>query len=512
LNADDRPRFLFNGIELDLDNGFLRAPDGTDVPLRPQSLAVLRHLVANAGRVVGKDELMDAVWPGIAVTDNSLTQCISEIRRAIGDAEQRLIRTIPRRGYLFSSATPVPVPRPSTSTLTAADRLAPLDRPSIAVLPFALLSGGSDGDAFVDGLTEDIITDLSRNADLFVIARHSAFAYKNKPLNVQETARNLGVRFVLEGSARRAAGRVRVNAQLIDALTGDHLWADRFERQIEDIFAVQDEVTASIVQALVGRLTSSAPRRRRPASIKAYDLCVRARALTGRSPESGREATILLRSAIALDPDYAEAHRWLAINLWAAWAHWNEPPANQRALALETARKAVALDPVDAGARWTLGHILSYERLWDDSDSEFALALQLDPNDADAWAMTGEQSVFSGRPFVAIDQIMRALRLNPQPPSWYYWELGLAQYAARQYQAAVTTLRMEQTYRTVSRRILAASLAQLGSLAEARQEAGLFMASNTAFTISHWKSVQPCRDEDTLFHFVDGYRMAGLPE
>jgi TolB-like protein len=374
------------------------------------------------------------------------------------------------------------------------------------------MSHDPEQEPFTDGLTEDLITDLSRNTGLFVIARHSTFAYKGKSADVRRIAGDLGVRYLLEGSARRAAGRVRINVQLIDAIGGDHLWAERFDRSLEDIFAVQDEVTGKIVEALVGRLAAPPPPRNRPKSMDAYDLCVRGRALIGRSPEAARESTLLLRQAIALDPGYAEAHRWLAVNLWAAWAHWGEPVEPSRSMAVATAERAVALDPNDAGCRWVLGHVLAYERRFAEADAEFAAALQIDPNDADAWAMTADESVFRGEPADALEQIQKALRLNPHPPSWYYWELGLAQYAARQYDAAIATLRMEATYRTVSRRILAASLAQLERIDEARREAALFMASNPLFSISHWAETQPFRDEATRAHFLDGYRKAGLPD
>ena len=385
-------------------------------------------------------------------------------------------------------------------------------KPSIAVLPFTNMSGDPEQEAFADGLTEDLITDLSKSSGLFVIARNSTFAYKGRSLDARAIARELGVRYLLEGSARRSGGRVRINAQLIDAVGGGgHLWAERFDRSVEDIFAVQDEVTAKIVEALVGRLTAQ-PARNRPANLEAYELCVRGRGLVAQSAQEAREARVLLQRAIALDPGYAEAHRWLAVSLWWAWVLWGEPERPNRAEAVVMAEKAVTLDPNDAGCRWVHGGVLSYERRWADSEAEFAKALQLDPNHADAWAWLSDVSVLSGRPPEALDQIQRALRLNPHPPGMYYWMLGQAQYANRLYADAVETLRRKTTYRTASRRILAASLAQLGRLDEARREAELFMVGNPHFTISHWASAQPFRDDATREHFQEGYRMVGLPE
>ncbi|MER9679421.1 tetratricopeptide repeat protein [Mesorhizobium sp. M0184] len=384
-------------------------------------------------------------------------------------------------------------------------------KPSIAVLPFTNMSNDPEQEAFVDGLTEDLITDLSRTSELFVIASNSAFAYKGRHVDVRRIARELGVRHLLEGSARRAAGRVRINAQLIDAIAGDHLWAERFDRSLEDIFAVQDEVTGKIVEALVGRLTT-APARNRPSNLEAYDLCVRARVLGLQTALTAKEAILLLDRAIALDPEYAEAHRWLALNLWLGWEFWDEPMDPNRARALAEAQLAVELDPNDAGNRWVLGVILGHESRWVESDAEFDAAHELDPNHADAWAMQAELTTEKGQPAEAIEQVRRALRLNPHPPGWYYWMLGQAQYALGDYESAIQTLRRPETYRTTSRRLLAASLAQLGRLEEARWEAKMFMISNPHFTIRHWSDSQPFPAEDVRRHIVEGYLMAGLPE
>ncbi|WVT75943.1 adenylate/guanylate cyclase domain-containing protein (plasmid) [Sinorhizobium chiapasense] len=387
-------------------------------------------------------------------------------------------------------------------------------RPSIAVLPFTNLSGEAEYDVFTDGLTEDLITDLSRNAGLFVIARHSSFAYKGQSADVRLIARELGVRYLVEGSARRAAGRVRINVQLVDAVGGDHLWAERFDRNLEDIFGVQDEVTDKIVEALVGRLANS-PSRSRPKSLEAYDLCVRGRSLISAfnsSPEALREAEILLNQAVSIDSEYAEAFRWLAFVYWQLWAQGIEPTGENISRVLQLARKAVALDENDAANHWFLGYLLAYEKHWPESDKEFAVAFALEPNNADALAICSEIAALAGRTSEAIEMIQRALRLNPHPAGWYYWQLGFAHYAACQYEDAVKILRMEAIYRSPSRRILAASLAQLGRIDEATREAALFMAMAPKFTITHWAAAQPTRDPETLQRFVEGYRMAGLPD
>ena len=387
-------------------------------------------------------------------------------------------------------------------------------KPSIAVLPFTNMGGDAE-DMFVDGLSEDIITDLSRNASLFVIARHSTFAYKGKALDIRHIARDLGVRYVLEGSARRAVGRVRINVQLIDAVGGDHLWADRFDRDLEDVFAVQDEVTARVVEALVGRLTTTPPARNRPNSLEAYDLVVRARALISSfagTPDAVRESEVLTRQAISIDPNYAEAYRWLAFSLWSLWNFSIEPAEVMKPRSVAMAQKAVELDPNDAGNQWVLAYLLAYERRWDELDAHFEAALNLDPNDADTLAMRADLLALNGNYDDTLDFIQRALRLNPQPAGWYYWVEGIAHYVGKRYDAAIEILRKKETYRSASRRVLAASLAQLGRTAEARQEAALFMATSPTFTISAWTNAQPSRHKATIDHFADGYRKAGLPE
>jgi adenylate cyclase len=276
---------------------------------------------------------------------------------------------------------------------------------------------------------------------------------------------------------------------------------------------VQDEVIGEIVEALVGKLTAASLKERyRPANLEAYDLCLRGRAECAHSVEAGVEAIPLFERAIALDPNYAEAYRWLALNQNSAWAFQNRPMDPFRQRSMVSAKKAVELDPNDSGSHWVLAAVLLYERRWDESAKEFETSLRLNPNDADAWSTLAELKVYDGRGVEAVACVEKALRLNPHPPSYYFWNLGLAQYAAGQYEAAVKTLSNEATIRTESQYLLAATLARLGRLEEARDVATLYRARNPHFSTSHWFENMPYRDIATRDRLIEGLRKAGLPE
>jgi TolB-like protein len=286
----------FDAFTLDLERLRMQGPSGP-IDLRPKTFDVLRHLAEHAGRVVSKDELIEAVWPDVTVTDDSLTRCISEIRRAIGDERQLIVKTIPRRGYLLDCAVSPTVSPSGPASLDAGQqaeamprlpqdaaapqeaRLALPSRPSIAVLPFVNLGGDIEQEYFADGIVDDIIAGLSRIKWLFVIARNSSFAYKGRAIDMKQVGRELGVRYLLEGGVRRAKDRMRVTAQLIEAESGAHLWAERFDRLLDDIFAVQDEITMSVVGAIEPNLRKveiERVKRKRPDSLDAYDLVMQA--------------------------------------------------------------------------------------------------------------------------------------------------------------------------------------------------------------------------------------------
>jgi TolB-like protein len=507
-----RERFAFGPFLFDARRGTL-VERGLPVAIGSKALALLRALVEARGQVVAKSALMDAAWPDTSVAESSLTVQIAALRRRlrVSPDSEDWIATFPRVGYRFAGSLSV---EEDEAPAIYAQPPTLVKEPSIAVLPFASISTDPEQEFFTDGLTEDIITDLSNVPGFFVIARDSTFAFKGKPTNVREIAQVLGVKYILEGSARRSAQRLRINVQLIDAAGGgNHVWAERFDRELADIFVVQDEIARRVVEAITGKLAVfPVMERYRPSSLEAYDLCVRARTLWVHDKPSTQIGQSLLEHAIALDPSYCEAHWRMAIALTHSWLHWGDPEEPNRSNAIAHARRAVELDPNDSGAHSASGFVLCYERRWDEAEVHCETSFRLNPNDANALAEISDLKTLVGKPQEGVEFAERALRLNPHPPHWYYWNLGFAQFANGQYEDAVRTLRREETYRTVSRRILAAGLARLGRVSEARDEAKIFLATSPHWRISKWVESQPFKNPKDAQAWIDAYRLAGLPE
>jgi adenylate cyclase len=477
--------------------------------------------------------MLSAVWPDVTVTDESLTQCIRDVRRALGDESQRIVKTVPRRGYLVDvpvTASDAAAAQPARATKTApASEAVPLalpDRPSIAVLAFTNMSGDTGQDYFSDGITEDIITGLSRFSELFVIARNSSFQYKGRSPDIRQVGRELGVRYVLEGSIRRAGDRVRISAQLIDAVTGAHRWAERYDRELKDVFAVQDEVSRAIVVLLVAHVSKAEAERTRlkpPATWQAYDFFMRASDILGARWSSSfkvadlYEARRLLERSIALDPHYARAHAALSSTHLAAWIQpldqdFLTPAALERAHRL--AREAVELDPNLPFAHAQLGNVLTFQGQHEQSVAEFEKAIALNPNFTD-WRF-GVALVRAGEPARAIQVIEAHMRYDPFYSPWALGQLGLVRYILKEYVEALPPLR-EWASRTPGVREghlwLAATLAQLGRLDEARAEAAEVLRIDPKFTIDgSQRRVSLYKHPEDAEHLFDGLRKAGLPE
>jgi TolB-like protein len=463
--------------------------DGTDIYGDGVNIAARLEALAEPGGIMVSGMLRDHVAGKLAV--------------AFDDQGERSLKNIskPVRVYRIEQAR-----RP-------ADLRAPPGRASIAVLPFTNMSSDPEQEYFADGIAEDLITDLSKIAGLLVIARNSTFAYKGKAVDVRQVAKDLGVAYVIEGSVRRAGARVRVTVQLIDAANGSHLWADRFDRDLADVFAVQDEVVGKIVEALAGVLPSTAlPAKRRAPKIAAYDLFVKGRAQSLQSAEANRRARPLLEEACRIDPDFAEAHAWLAMNLHYSWMYCYEEDSRPRALAL--ARRAVTLDPANADAHVMLGYLRIFDAAPDlaGGREQFDIALSLNSSHAEAWIFLADLETLEGRTEAALQAAHTAFRLNPHPPAHYYWLFGWALYMAKRYEKVVEIVRRDDARALGSQRLLAGALAQLGRLDEAREVGQKFLSEMPSFTIASWVKTLPVRDPRQLDHFIEGYRKAGLPE
>jgi TolB-like protein len=408
-------RYLFEEYAFDTDRRELHR--GADVvSVAPQVFDLLDCLIRNRERVVSKDDLINAIWNGRSVSDEALTTRLNAARSAIGDSgrEQRLIKTLPRKGFRFVG--PVREAQSPTGAEVADSPVEPTkpalalpNKPSIAVLPFANLSSDPEHEYFADGVVEDVTMALSRFHWLFVIARNSSFTYKGRAVDVKQVGRELGVRYVLEGSVRKAGNRIRIAGQLIDAQTGALLWVDRFEGALEDMFDLQDHVTASVASAITPKLQVEEIKRatRKPTeNLDAYGYYLRGLAKIRRmTADANREALQLFYEAIELDRGLACAYGKAAHSIVVRKARgWMIEPAEESAEAMRLARKAVHLGGDDPVALSTGGYAFaSIAREFDDAAAFMDRGLALNPNAADIWTLSGWLRVWRGEPDLALD-------------------------------------------------------------------------------------------------------------
>ena len=420
---------------------------------------------------------------------------------------------------LKNIAKPVRVFRIGGTTGVLAAPSAVLDKPSIAVLPFANMSDDAEQEYFSDGMTEDLITDLSKVSALFVIARNSSFAYKGRPVRVQEIGRDLGVRYVLEGSIRKAGNRVRITAQLIDAGSGGHLWAERFDRDLTDIFATQDEVVEKIVRALAVTLTRGEAlrlRRRGTNDVDAYESWLRARELLARGTrDATTEARALHRRAIEIDPSFAAPHAGLALAAMSDYVSgWASDPAQALDEAERWARRAVELDEQEPAAHMALGNVQTWRRDLDGALAEFRRMIELDPNNTQAHGSTGLALVYAGRAAEALDCFATARRLDPHHTAMLLHFQAQAHFSLGDDEAAAKLLR-ERIARNpgtdASRMLLAACYGHLGRTEDARAVWAELLQVNPGFSLAQRARVLPYKNPGDFDRIVAGLAKAGLP-
>ena len=392
------------------------------------------------------------------------------------------------------------------------------DKLSIAVLPFTNMSGDPEQEYFADGISEDVITDLSKLSDLHVIARNSSFVYKRSAVSIPDVAKALGVRYVLEGSVRRAANRVRVTAQLIDSATGGHVWAERFDRDLDDIFAVQDELTKEIVSALKLNLSVDEKNRlidRRAINLEAYNLFLRGREQVWLHTRTGNiEARILLERAVAIEPNYAAAYAHIAtthVNDYIIG--WTQNPEESLEKGFEIALRAVAMDGREPDACFATGIAYLWKKELEKAFEEAARCLALKPNSTEGLRLTSHIQIFSGRPADAIKTIEANMRLDPVYPEITLYFLAEARFSLGEYDRAVAALKLRLERNpdsATSYALLASCYGHLGRVAEARAAWGQTLKIDPAFSIERRRQILPFRDPADFERRVEGLRKAGV--
>jgi len=533
--------YSFEDFVLDTEQRELRRGSRL-ILLQPQVFDVLEHLIANRLRVVSKDDLIEAVWGGRIVSESALATRINAVRTALGDSgvEQRLIKTFPRKGVRFIGAVQegrtstdrsftavlpeglqaqAGAPQPVGAVAAGTPRLPLPDKPSIAVLPFANLSPDPEQEYFVDGIANDLITAMSRYPSLLVIARNSSFSYKGIDVNVQRIGRELGVRYVLEGSVRKVDARVRVTSQLIETESGTHIWADRYDTSVTDIFAVQDEITHAVSTAIAPAVADAERHRavRKPPdkhdSWSAYQRGLWH--LSRATPEENKAAQRCFAEAIAIDANFSGGYTGLALaQMQESGLFATRTIADARISIKALALRAVANDESDAEAHACLSWALNFDGDYDGALAEARKALAISPNLASAHRALGTTLIFAGEPKRGLVATETSIRLDPRDPllPWHLNRVAIAHYFARDYEAAVDTarrvIRLHPDFPLIYR-WLAAALGQTGRVEEARCALDKAIAIHGGSFDMYVRQRVPWHRVEDYEHMLDGLRKAG---
>ena len=516
--------------EIDVDRRELKHAQ-LPIHVEPQVFDLLVYLVRNRDRVVSKDDIIASVWGGRIVSDSTLTSRINAARTAVGDSgdDQKLIRTIARKGLRFvgaarTKANPLQPahevsPPPDGMHERTRQSLALPDRPAIAVLPFVNISGDPEQEYFSDGISEDIITALSRLRWFFVIARNSSFTYKGKAVHLKQVASELGVGYVVEGSVRKGGDRVRITAQLNDVVTGSHIWAQRYDRALADVFAVQDEITEAIVAAIEPQLYAAEnfhARRKPPDSMDAWDLVMRALSHYWRvTRQDNVVAQALLEKAISIDPNYGQALGVLAAShTFCAHMGW-EDMATTAPLAERAALAAIRSDTEDPWAHHALACVYLFARRFDNSLAEFVLALRLNPNFSLAQGYYGLALSYCGRWQEACEAAGRALRLSPRDPfsAVYYGIAAYSQFIGRNYDEAMRLARegiRERGDFVGAHRVLTAAAGMAGQIDAAKIALQALRRAQPNISLGWIADHMPIKNDAEREHYLEALRRAGL--
>jgi TolB-like protein/DNA-binding winged helix-turn-helix (wHTH) protein len=532
------------------------------IKLEPRVAYLLYYLAENAGSPVSRAELTDHVWSGLVVGDEALTGAINKLRNAFGDDSHHpeVIKTIPKVGYQLIADVEFPNsvktadrPEPAVNNklvyagyaliallviagthftiqkigiTEAPPALKPPDKPSIAVLPFTNMSNEVDQDYFADGMTEDLITDLSKVSGLFVISRNSVFTYKDKAVKIRQIAEELGVRYVLEGSVRKVGNQVRINTQLIDADTGGHVWADRYDGTYEDVFSLQDKVTGKIVTTLAIKLAKGEQdqiTKIETTNTKAYDAFLRGWEQYQRHrPESSLRAIEFFEEAARLDPDYSRAYAALSATYWQGYKrYWSVKfglPNHHESRYLAEQYLAQALKNPSPLSYQVSASILAQRGFHSEAISNAEHAIAMDPNDANGYSTLAGVLNLAGQPREALSMMERAIRLNPHYPTSYLYEIGLAQFGIEDFKQAATSFEKAIAINPEDRwssRLLVAALGYLGRKTYATQiinnteNSVLWLDPLSVRSIVFWYPFKNLSDTERL---AEGLRKAGVPD
>jgi adenylate cyclase len=486
---------------------------GKALVLQPRVMQVLVALYRGRGEVLSREDLVESCWEGLSVSKDAINRCISQLRRLAeqGESQAFTIDTVPRVGYRLTVLNAGPdVEEPKAPALRNAAA-------TIAVLPFINMSSDPEQAYFSDGITEDIITDLSRWPSLAVSSRNSVFRFKSKPIDAQQVGRSLGVRFLVEGSVRRIADRIRITAQLIDAESGKHIWADRFDRPITDLFAVQDEVVRTIVATLVGRVYVSETLRARrtpPSSLAAYDLTLRGNALAWDEPEGLAEAIGCCEQAIELDPGYAFPHILLATLLRRKWRNDLSAPRALLDRALAMGLRGIELADNESTGHSVLSVIYLLRQSYDLALRHMERALEINPTNQWNRADYGELLCHVGRAEEGLHYLRDVKRADPYfNPPWYWRGLGLAHFVLRRYADALADFERSGTAsQPYALAIMAGCCAKLGLQDRARGFVARCLAGQSEGNIAKFLTRIPFRDAADNEHLIECLRLAGMPE
>jgi adenylate cyclase len=451
---------------------------------------------------------------GICVTAAVHDQVDGRVDAAFEDLGEKLLKNIRRPVRIYRVAGQCPEPKPAPAKGQPA---AGVVKPTVAVLPFANMSGDPEQEFFVDGLTEDILTELSRRRELFVISRTSTFVYKGQAANLREVAQKLGARYLVEGSVRKAGDRLRVTVQLIDTASDAHIWAERYDRKLDDIFSIQDEITAAIVATLPGRLEAAQHdqlARMKPSSMAAYECVLAAKVMHHRSTRDDNvEALKLVDRALKLDPDYAHAHAWRGCILGQAWGYgWcKDKDATFNEVAFELG-KAMALDDNDADVHRILAAVAIMRSDMNRARYHQDRALTLNPNYDLVVVQMGELFTWLGRAEEGIEWIRKAMRLNPHHPARFWSHLGRAHFVGRQYAQAIEAFMHLSTMDAQQHAFLAACYGWLGDRTAATAHVTRLGELDPELDLQKFLATMHYANEADLQHLREGLVKAGMPE